>query len=359
MILLPRLPPPDPGRYRTAERRWLVLELPPSPTTDYYVRPRAERAGVPVSYRSIYEPPRPGDLAPGTRVIVVRYLSRVWGRALERAAAGLAGLVYLMDDDLLDPAAWRGLPWGYQWRLWRHGRVLWPLLGRLASEYWMSTPALSQRYAHLSPRLTPPLPLREDLAPDVPQPPHPGGAGRVLLFYHGTRSHLAEMDWLRPIVGRVLADCPLLHFEAIGDVSVQRRFRDLPRARVLHPMPWPAYLAHCRWLAGQPAGQSIGLAPLLPSRFNAVRSHTRVLDIARCRAAGLYAQGMPYAGVIRHGRDGLLLPPDPQAWEQAIRQLCADAALRLALGRAGVERARELADAGPAAARPALRREGL
>jgi hypothetical protein len=333
--------------YSARVQRWLVLEQPPSPTTDYYLRPRAAHCGLPVRYRSLAEPVQPGDLAPGTLVIVVRYLSRAWAQALQAQAAELAGVVYLMDDDLLDPRAWRGLPLGYQWRLWRHGWVLWPALRRLASAYWMSTPALVQRYAHLGAQLVPPLPLVSDGAQHLLRSSRsshawPEGAAaqapeKLLLFYHGTRSHMAEMHWLRPIVAQALAACPQLHFEVMGEASINQIFRSLPRTRVLHPMSWPNYLAHCHALAAQAPGQRMGLAPLLPSRFNAVRSHTRAFDVARCAAVGLYAEPGPYAQVIGHERNGLLLPQEPAVWVQAIVALCADDARRQRLSAASTD----------------------
>jgi hypothetical protein len=99
-------------------------------------------------------------------------------------------------------------------------------------------------------------------------------------------------------------------------------------------MSWPAYLAHCRWLADQSPGQRIGLAPLLPSPFNDTRSHTRIWDITRCAAVGLYAANGPYAAVIRHDHNGLLLPLNAGVWGEAITELYHDADRRLRMSRA-------------------------
>lgn len=326
------------AHYREPIRAWLVLEQSPSPTTDYYVRPRAAQAGVPVRYRDIHTPPCPADLQPGTLVIVVRYALPLWVRALRRQQQHLAGVVYLLDDDLFDPQAWRELPLGYRWRLWRHQQALRPLWRQLVSTYWVSTPALAQRYPQLGAQVMPPLPLPEDRflaeATQAVSREEPVVHRKVLLFYHGTRSHQAEMAWLAPIVAQALAVCPDLHFEIIGNGAVNRLFRDLPRTRVLHPMSWPAYVAHCHWLADQHPGQRIGLAPLLTSEFNAVRSHTRVWDMTRCAAVGLYAAEGPYADVIRDGHDGLLLPASASAWLDAIVALYNDADRRRRMSQA-------------------------
>ena len=322
---------PAPVTYREPVRAWLVLEQSPSPTTDYYVRSRAAQAGVPVRYRDIRVEPSAEDVSPGTLVIVVRYVSSAWVKMLRARQSSLAGVIYLLDDDLFDAQSWRGLPLGYQWRLWQHHRALRPLWRQLVSAYWVSTTALAQRYPHLRAQVMPPLPLPEDVAlPQVPGSTGPTSAGKsILLFYHGTRSHLADMMWLRPAVEYALAKCPHLYFEIIGNEAIHRLFRHLPRTRVLHPMSWTAYLAHCRGLADQHPGQRIGLAPLLPSPFNDTRSHTRIWDITRCAAVGLYAANGPYAAQIQHGHNGLLLPLDTGIWGEAIADLYHDADRRL------------------------------
>src|SRR5205085_11321651 len=141
---------------------------------------------------------------------------------------------------------------------------------------WVSTAALSERYRALQPEVMPPLPLVDD-TPRAAE----GDDGFVRLFYHGTQAHEAEIRWLRPIVAACLEACPQVHFELIGNHAVNQLYRGLPRTRILHPMAWPNYLAHCRTMRGH-----IGLAPLLVSDFNAGRSHVKVFDVARCGAVG-------------------------------------------------------------------------
>jgi hypothetical protein len=293
--------------------RWLVLQWGSNPSTDYYVRTRAQAAGATLRLRHVAaDRPTAEDFAPGTRVIIVRYLAGPWVRALQAYRGRLAGIVYLMDDELLDPLAWRTLPGKYRGKLRRHCQAWHRDLAALATEYWGSTPALCERHRALGMRHTPPLPLAED-AGRVPAAVL--AQGPVWVFYHGTEAHLEEMRWLQPIVAGVLQAHPHVHFETIGGPEVNRLFRALPRTRVLHPMSWPNYLDHCRTLQGH-----VGLAPLLPSLFNAARSHTKVYDIERCGAVGLYAREGPYAGHVAPGR-GRLLPMEPEVWRQALDEL--------------------------------------
>lgn len=287
--------------------RWLVLQQGPNPSTDYYIRPRAQASGCPVRYRDLdREAPVPDDLQPGTRVVIVRYLNPAWAEALRRHQAQLAGIVYFMDDELLDPQAWDRLPAPYRQKLQRYCGQMHRSLAELATEYWGSTAPLCERHADRSMQLMPPLPLAED-AGRVPIRPVPGEP--VQIFYHGTAVHIDEMRWLRPVIAEVLTACPLAHFEVIGDHEVNRLFRDLPRTRVLHPMSWPNYLGHCRAMRGH-----IGLAPLLPGRFNAGRSPTRFFDIERCRAMAIAAATHPYLSEASARPNRLCLDMDPAIW---------------------------------------------
>lgn len=295
---------------RPQVERILLLGHGQSPTLDFYLRNRLQGQALPWQFRDIrLELPQVEDLLPGTWVVLVRYLNSAWVKALTAHRAALAGVSYLMDDELLDWRAWLGLPWKYQWRLHQHCRAQRSHLQQLVTAYWFSTPALCRQHAPLKPLLVPP----ESLPEDNNLPP-PTRAQRPTLFYHGTSSHRQDMAWLRPVLNAVLRRCPQAEFEAIGGQAVRAVFGDLPRTRVLPTMSWPAYLDHCRQRQG-----GIGLAPLLDSRFNAARSHTRALDIARCRSAGVFSADGPYGTVIESGVNGVLLPNLADVW---VEQLC-------------------------------------
>jgi len=127
------------------------------------------------------------------------------------------------------------------------------------------------------------------------------------------------------------------HVELFGDLTINRQFRHLPRLRILHPMGWENYLAETGY-----GRVDILLTPLLAEPFNAARAAVKLVDAARCGAAGLYSDREPYRGVIRNGIDGLLLDDDQDSWLAAIERLIAAPEERLRLAEAGRQRALQL-----------------
>lgn len=295
--------------YPATITRWLILQAGPNPSTDYYIRPRAEASGLPVIYRDIQSLPHANDLSEGTFVVIVRYLNKDWAQALKQHANDLSGAAYFMDDDLLDHSTWHDLPKSYRKKLRQSCLAMQPQIFTLASEYWVSTQILADKYQKLGAVVMPPRPVIDQ---------SDGGlAGKsILIFYHGTQSHMEEIRWLQPIIEQVLAACPQAHFEIIGNHEINKLYRDLPRTRILHPMSWPNYLVHCRSLNGH-----IGLAPLLTSNFNTGRSHAKALDIARCSAIGVYSDSPIYRSFIRDGENGWTLPNQPDLWVDKILYL--------------------------------------
>jgi hypothetical protein len=311
-----------PGEARPAAQRCVVLEEgASSPSGDYLLMPWLARLGLPIVRADVRQAPPGSDLRRGDLVVLARYVPAAWRRPLRKRRPELAGLVYFMDDDLLDAAAHTRLAAPYAKKLATLAASQRRWLEATADAFWVSTPALAQKYASLRPTVIPLAPPPALLAPQA----------AVRIVYHGTASHAAEIGWLRGVIEGVQAQCVHTHFTLFGDHGVNRLYRDLPRVAILHPMRWENYLA---FTAAQPA--DIGLAPLLPDAFNAGRGAVKFFDYARMGAVGLYTDVEPYRGFIRNGVDGLLLPNEPERWTDAIVSLAAAGAPRLARLREGV-----------------------
>jgi glycosyltransferase involved in cell wall biosynthesis len=305
-------------------------------TIDHFLRGPLEALGARIVEIDSAAPPtasQGAELADCELVVVVRYLSRPWLGPLAAQRRGGTPVVFLMDDDLLDPAAQAELPRAYRRRLWERITHLRRRLPELVDRIWVTSEALAEKYESLGVER---LELRPHPSLLAPRP-------RLQLAYLGTSAHEAEIRWLHPLLATLQGRHAHTHVELFGDHDVNRRFRTLPRVRILHPMRWPNYLAE----TGD-GRIDILLTPLLASPFNATRAAVKLIDAARCGAAGLYSDRPPYRGFVRDGQDGLLLADEPAHWLSAIERLMADPEERQRLAAGARRRALALAEGHPA-----------
>lgn len=239
-------------------------------------------------------------------IVVVRYLPRRWLGPLARMRKRGSNLVFLMDDDLLDPAAILALPNPYRQRLWQKITRRRHRIPDLFDRLWVSSEALALKYADLGAELLPLRPHRSLLA----------DRARLQLAYLGTSVHRQEFEWLLHLLELVQRQHAHTHVDVFGDIAINRLFRHLPRVRVIHPMGWSNYLAE----TGN-GRLHLLLCPLLESPFNGTRAAVKFIDAARTGAAGLFSDRPPYRGFIRDGIDGLLLADGHHHWLEAIDRL--------------------------------------
>ena len=317
--------------------RVYIVEEGPNPSTDYFVLPVVTRANATVLRCSWDQLPAASDLH-GASVIFVRYVTAAWRALIEQTRHSLARLIYFMDDDLFDWKASRGLSWRYRFKLLKRATWRRKWLLKMQPELWVSTPWLQQKYAQYKPCLVLPTPLGH--ANYCNKLPNHADSPSVeikqfdefraknckasenegcVVFYHGTGSHQAEIDWLLPVVELVLAANTHITFELIGNAKTQKLYRHLKRVTVTPQMKWPAYQAFI-----QQPGRHIGLAPLLEHPFNLARSYTKFFDIHRAGAAGIYAKSGPWQHFIETGKQGVLVPMQISSWVGAILDLAAD-----------------------------------
>ena len=319
--------------YNAPARRVLVLHRRGSPTVDYYLLPRlAEQIDLPMdrhAYSHPFEPRRAGAIDPeGLFVIVCRYLSLPWWFYLWRRRRQLAGVVYFIDDDVPAGLADPSQTIGYKLYLLLHGLLPTPFLSRITSAIWVSTPPLAHLHRRSAPRVLPPRLPPGEVRPDR----------YVTVFYHG-ETHRREVRFLRPIIRAVQQRCPHVIFEVFGDRSIRRMFADVPRVVTIHHMSWSDFQSYAHFRPGD-----IGLAPLLPSRFNASRSGTKFLQITLSGGVGIFSDVPQFRAMVRDGADGLLLDNDPNLWIEAIVNLVNDPDRREAMRASAWQRAHDLSN---------------
>jgi len=302
----------------------LVLQRGANASTDYYLRPRLRGEGR-CEVVDIQSPPsRCGLLAPdgpsALFVIVCRYASSAWLDALEAARHRLARVAFFMDDDLPEMIRDAALPLAARGKVASHFGEHVDRLGALASEIWVSTPILAERYAASTPMVLTPAP--ED------DPPEPSREPPRRVVYHGADVHARERRFV-VATARILAELdPGAVVEITGDAALRSVCRGLGNVEITQQLPWPDYL-----LRQQGARAAIGLAPLADSAVNRARAPVKAFDAARLGAAGVFADVEPFRSFVRGGVDGMLLPMDPQVWAVAIAALLNDPDRRLALAR--------------------------
>ena len=151
----------------------LVLQRGENPSTDYYLRPRLEQAAsAPVCLADLEASPDDcGLLAPAgaqaLMVILCRYGAESWLNALGARRERLSRVVFFMDDDL--PAMMRdpGLPRSVRGKAALHFGAQADAISAIASEVWVSTPVLADRYAGIAPSVLTPMPEADPPAPVI------------------------------------------------------------------------------------------------------------------------------------------------------------------------------------------------
>lgn len=287
------------------------------PTTDFYLTPRLHNVPTDLAFhfdsRHLDESAK--NLPVGTFIVIVRHAGPAWLDFLYKYRDRWSGVAFLMDDDI--PGAWRSLdvPLDYGMRTTHRYLRVRHLLSRVCDRVWKSTEALQKRHSQVESIVVGPLDFDPGL---IPAP-----AGTRHWGYHGTRVHMREIRWLVPVVAAVHKAVPEAEFEVFGNHEVGKLFATIPRVKVTPHRSWREYLAHSKMHK-----LAVGVAPLLPGRFNAVRSHTKAYDISRCGAVGIFPAREPYATALA-GAGAAMLPDDPAVWSAEVIRLLQDDELRL------------------------------
>lgn len=292
------------GNYReTAD--WIIVEQGKNPSSDYYVKPEISRHQG--SIVCINTESRAFEAMSGKNIVVVRYLSLEVARHIAKNKANLGKIVYFFDDDLFDQSSWIGFKADYRKKL-RHNYKIFLHWQEIFDEFWVSTEHLAGKYRQFDPHLVEPCQITTDT-----REPNSSGSSEVKIFYHATGSHVAEFEWLFPVLRQTVQTHPNVVLELIGDHNINRLYRELPRTRILHPMSWPNYLDHTqRMLPG------LGLAPLLPNVFNFARSGVKYFDIRRSSSKGIFSKNTIYEKYVQNDEAGWLVENDPAAWLKTI-----------------------------------------
>lgn len=241
-----------------------------------------------------------------------------------------AGLIYALDDNLLDLPAERA-----DWPTAAHLAVVRRLLAE-ADGVLASSDALARRIAPLARRVAVvPNALDERLLGRTGPAPlaTPFGPRPLVIGYMGTATHDDDLRMVLPALaevcrrhaGQVVVECVGVvrqratrrHIEAAG---IPLRFAAPHPAEAEYPLFMAWFTRHVQW--------DVAIAPLRDTPFRRCKSDVKLLDYSAIGAAGVYSRVAAYAGSARHGETGWLVDNTPAAWVEALETLIAGADLR-------------------------------
>jgi glycosyltransferase involved in cell wall biosynthesis len=254
-----------------------------------------------------------------------------WQQMLARRAAGdpAPHLVYELDDDLLAINTHRN-PLGQMLRSPEQRRVMVEAI-RSADLVTVSTEPLAKSMSRLNRKV---VVLPNALPPQIMHVPLSTrrGTNPVLIGWQGSHTH--EFDWLliRDVVAQVLGEHPNVLMRFLGMAYPDK----LPRGKLSH-RPWTTDLdLHYR----RSAAFDIGLAPLENNQFNRAKSGLKFMEGAALGVPMVCSRVPAYQGLVEHGVTGFLAST-PAQWYEYLSALVEDPGLRVSIGDAAREAARE------------------
>ncbi|MGF1502195.1 MAG: hypothetical protein ACFBSD_10295 [Paracoccaceae bacterium] len=268
----------------------------------------------------------PGVFASRRTLAVIRHWGRA-GRLPERSRR-----VWLIDDDIDACLSEPGLPVTQRWKLrlfeQAHGRAL---CAEGATVVATSAPlATKYRAAHrLDPHWSVPFASLDH-----------HGLGRVRIGLLFSATHRGDLAAYASALAQVLDLCPDAELHLAANHRPPPPLAGHPRLRRFPETSWPAYRTS---LSGRRL--HLALYPLLDTATNRARSINKLIEHAVAGAAGVYSAS--WSGSAAAEGAGLLLPPEPDAWADALPPLIADRDRTAALAAAGQARARTLNRAAP------------
>ena len=166
--------------------------------------------------------------------------------------------------------------------------------------------------------------------------PHDDREGHPRIGWVGGSSHGRDIHTASGSVHRFMERFPGWHMFVNG-VDFTRQFRT-PVDRTFH-LPWLDINAET-WLYYRTIDFDIGICPLLDTKFARSKSPIKALEYMARGIPVVASDVEPYRKFIKHGETGFLCKYDHE-WLKYLSELASDEDLRLKMGAAAKEQARE------------------
>lgn len=245
-------------------------------------------------------------------IIVIRYLRTLIKSNLLRTGQPERRVILVMDDDLLDHKTHLSLGLKYQIKLYRNTTRYARKLSDYIDELWVTSDYLLNKYSQFA----------KDKSFDIrkislaPIDPNRDKEQFVKIRYTGSASHAPEWTWVRELFRRVQKRHSNTLIEIVLPPEWRRRFRKIPRLKVLYPMSFETYTA---WIDSEPT--DLFLVPILDGQFGAARSHSKIYECKKMKSVGIYSDRHPYKDFIINGENGYLVSDELDDWVNVISEL--------------------------------------
>ena len=152
-----------------------------------------------------------------------------------------------------------------------------------------------------------------------PVPP-PDAARPIRILYMGTPTHTRDLALIEPVCRELRSEFGRkIAFEILG-VTADDAFADWAVRVDLPAFAARSYPGFVDWCRSQDRWH-IGVAPLIDDEFNRSKSPIKAMDYAALGVAVVASDVPAYRGMVRHNETGLLVPNEPEAWRQALRDV--------------------------------------
>jgi len=282
-----------------------VLSAPESPSADLYFK-NACGGFLDAGVTSL----APTVFASSSACLVMRHDLRA------QKLPGGRRLIYFIDDAVEQGVADAGLSFFYRQKLRLVERAAARRIGRCAAVAVVSSAELARRVApEVETRLIHPY-WSEPIAGQGHFEPLLRGEGWIDIAYLGSVVHRADLAFLWPVIGDVLASHPNVRFHLAERHRVPGALARHPRIVRIPGLGWSAYRAG---LAGRRF--HLALYPLMDTPFNRARSVNKLIEHGVVGAAAIYSRCWGEAWRVDEAGAGLLLHNRQGDWRTAIEHL--------------------------------------
>jgi glycosyltransferase involved in cell wall biosynthesis len=294
-----------------------------------------------------HDDPRADELIEWADVVV---LQMVFSAELVALIRQKGKKVIFECDDLIHRTHEKHYSYGETRGLWNQIRWLWRIwrVLRRCDGFIVTNERLRRVYGWMC-RRTLVFPNYMELEHWLKEPVR-NPTGRVRILWAGSTSHTGDLEWVKPIIGRILAKYPHVQFMYMGHggvptddlyakfvygddvfegIPTERRESMLPAPPEVYPYVLSALMA------------DIAIAPLERNYFNRFKTQCKYLEYAINGIPGVYSRWF-YTDVKDqwdgHPDDDIsgettgLLADTPEEWEEALSALIEGATLRRQIG---------------------------